>query len=156
MRNKRRFDSKLKLCTKGRIVLSPLDFLTSSTFLRFLLSYYIFSYLLTSLSYAIYSNMEVWMCLTSTQIFLNFWTFKCQRMNYETHLTNMTITTTHIVWKSPKTSHLNIGIFNFFCPIKIDLSGNTVWLQGSVFQKFVKLIIVLVILGSFCPLKMWP
>ena len=92
MRNKRRFDSKLKLCTKGRIFLSPLDFLTSSTFLRFLLSYYIFSYLLTSLSYAIYSNMEVWMCLTSTQIFLNFWTFKCQRMNYETRLTNMTIT----------------------------------------------------------------
>ena len=127
-------------------------FLTfSPILLHFLLSSYVF--VLRNLS-----NMEVWMCLTSTQIFLNFWTFKCQRMNYETRLTNMTITQmkgfcdfllriymnhihlpTHIVWKSPKTSHLNIGIFNIFCPIKIDLSDNTVWPQASGFQKLPKI-----------------
>ena len=28
-----------------------------------------------------------------------------------------------------KMSHLNFGIFTIFCPIKIDLSGNTVWPQ---------------------------
>ena len=35
-----------------------------------------------------------------------------------------------IIWKSPKMSHLNFLILAFstnFCPIEIDLSGNTVW-----------------------------
>ena len=39
----------------------------------------------------------------------------------------------HSVWKSPKMSHLNFWILAFstnFCPIKTDLSGNTVWPQA--------------------------
>ena len=38
-------------------------------------------------------------------------------------------------------SHLNFVIFTNFCPIKIDLSGNTVWPQTSVFLKLAKLTI---------------
>ena len=49
----------------------------------------------------------------------------------------------HIVWKSPKMYHLKFfSILAFstnFCPIKIDLSGNTVWLQVSAFQKLAKI-----------------
>ena len=48
----------------------------------------------------------------------------------------------HIVWKSPKMSHLNfwtLAFFANFCPIKTDLSGNTVWPQASGFQKLAKL-----------------
>ena len=48
-----------------------------------------------------------------------------------------TFTLTQNVWKSPKMSHLNFRILSFstnFCPIKIDLSGNTVWPQASGFQ----------------------
>ena len=44
----------------------------------------------------------------------------------------------HIVWKLLKMSHLNCWILAFstnFCPIKSDLSGNTVWQQASDFQK---------------------
>ena len=40
----------------------------------------------------------------------------------------------HIVWKLLKMSHLNSWILTFpanFCPIKINLSGNTVWPQNS-------------------------
>ena len=33
---------------------------------------------------------------------------------------------------------LKFGIFTNFCPIKSDLSGNTVWPQASGFQKLVK------------------
>ena len=43
----------------------------------------------------------------------------------------------HSVWKSPKMSHLNFWILAFstnFCPIKIDLSGKTVWPQASGFK----------------------
>ena len=39
----------------------------------------------------------------------------------------------HSVWKLLKMSHLNFCIFTHFCPIKIDLSGNTVWPQASGF-----------------------
>ena len=44
----------------------------------------------------------------------------------------------HIVWKLLKMLHLKFSIFAFliiFCPIKIDLSGNTVWPQASGRQK---------------------
>ena len=42
----------------------------------------------------------------------------------------------HIVWKSPIISHLIFFFkFNYVCPIIGDLSGNTVWLQASVFFK---------------------
>ena len=50
--------------------------------------------------------------------------------------------TFHVVWKSLKMSHLNFLILAFstnFCPIKIELSGNTVWPQALDFQKFAKL-----------------
>ena len=43
----------------------------------------------------------------------------------------------HIVWKILKILHLNFWILAFstnFCPIKTDLSGNTVWPQASGFQ----------------------
>ena len=48
----------------------------------------------------------------------------------------------HIVWKLLKMSHLIFLILAFstnFCPIKIDLSGNTVWPQASDFQKLAKM-----------------
>ena len=41
-----------------------------------------------------------------------------------------------------------------FCPIKIDLSGNTVWPQASGFQKLAKMDHFLAFLSNFCPLKM--
>ena len=46
------------------------------------------------------------------------------------------------VWKLLKMSHFNFWILAFstnFCPIKTDLSGNTVWPQTSGFQKLAKL-----------------
>ena len=48
----------------------------------------------------------------------------------------------HSVWKLPKMSHLNFLILAFsanFCPLKTDLSGNTVWPQASGFQKHAKM-----------------
>ena len=48
----------------------------------------------------------------------------------------------HSVWKLLKMSHLNFWILAFstnFCPIKTDLSGNTVWPQASGFQKLAKM-----------------
>ena len=48
----------------------------------------------------------------------------------------------HIVWKLPKMSQFNFWILAFstnFCPIKTDLSGNTVWPQASGFQKLAKM-----------------
>ena len=48
----------------------------------------------------------------------------------------------NIVWKLLKMSHFNFWIMAFptiFCPIKTDLSGNTVWPQASSFQKLVKM-----------------
>ena len=48
----------------------------------------------------------------------------------------------HIVWKLLTMSHLNFWILAFctiFCPIKTDLSGNTVWPQASGFQKLAKM-----------------
>ena len=49
----------------------------------------------------------------------------------------------HIVWKLLKMSHLNffliLAFSTNFCPIKTDLSGNTVWPQASGFQKVAKM-----------------
>ena len=48
----------------------------------------------------------------------------------------------NIVWKSLKMSHLNFWILAFstnFCPIRTDLSGNTVWQQAWGFQKLAKI-----------------
>ena len=48
----------------------------------------------------------------------------------------------HSVWKSFKVSHLILLVFAIsvnFCPIKIDLSGNTVWPQALGFQNLVKI-----------------
>ena len=48
----------------------------------------------------------------------------------------------HIVWKLLKMSHLIFLILAFltnFCPIKTDLSGNTVWQQALGFQKLAKM-----------------
>ena len=45
-------------------------------------------------------------------------------------------------WKTLKSLTGTFGILAFFtnfCPIKTDLSGNTVWPQTSVFQKLVKM-----------------
>ena len=47
----------------------------------------------------------------------------------------------HVVWKLLQMSHFNFGISAFstnFCPIKTDLSGNTVWPQALGFQKLAK------------------
>ena len=54
-------------------------------------------------------------------------------------------------------SHLNFWIVAFstnFYPIKIDLSGNTVWLQASAFQKLAKLDHFWAFIINFCPLRM--
>ena len=43
-----------------------------------------------------------------------------------------------IIWKLLNLSHLNFWILAFFtnfCPMKTDLSGNTIWPQVSAFQK---------------------
>ena len=48
----------------------------------------------------------------------------------------------HNVWKLLKISHLNfliLALSTNFCPIKTDLSGNTVWQQDSAFQKLFKM-----------------
>ena len=48
----------------------------------------------------------------------------------------------HIVWKLLKMSHFNFWILAFstnFCPIKTDLSSNTVWPQALGFQKLAKM-----------------
>ena len=48
----------------------------------------------------------------------------------------------HIVWKLAKMSYLNFCFLAFstnFCPIKTDLSGNTVWPQASGCQKLAKM-----------------
>ena len=45
----------------------------------------------------------------------------------------------HIVWKWSKMSHLEL--LNL-CTIKIELSGNTVWPEASIFQKHTTLTIV--------------
>ena len=53
-------------------------------------------------------------------------------------------------------SHLHFSILAFstnFCPIKIDLSGNTVWPQASRFQKLAQMSIF-GIFKNFCPLTM--
>ena len=45
-------------------------------------------------------------------------------------------------WKSPNMSHLSFPILAFstnFCPIKTDLSGNTVWPKAPDFQKLAKM-----------------
>ena len=58
----------------------------------------------------------------------------------------------HSVWKSPKMSHLNFSILAFttnFCPIKIDMSGNTVWQQASSFQKNRQIVPFLAFLINF-------
>ena len=50
---------------------------------------------------------------------------------------NQEIKWLHCVWKLQKMSHLTFSILVFFtnfCPIKIDLSGNTTWPQASGFQ----------------------
>ena len=60
-----------------------------------------------------------------------------------------------MVWKLLKMSHFNFWILAFstnFCPIKPDLSGNTVWPQASGFQKTRSF---LHFLRYFCPRKCW-
>ena len=50
----------------------------------------------------------------------------------------------YTAWKSPKMSQSIFAIWAFssnFCPIKVGLSGNTVWLQASGSQKSPKLTI---------------
>ena len=48
----------------------------------------------------------------------------------------------HSVWKSPKMSVFQfLALSTNFCPIKSELSGNTVWPQASGFQKLAKLTI---------------
>ena len=58
----------------------------------------------------------------------------------------------HNVWKLLKMSHMNSWHCPSICPIKIDLSVNTVWPQASGFQKLVK-IDLFGLFVNFCPLK---
>ena len=51
---------------------------------------------------------------------------------------NKEIVNQHSVWKSPKKFCI-LAFFTNFCPIKVDLSGNTVWPQASGFQKLAKM-----------------
>ena len=53
----------------------------------------------------------------------------------------------------PKSRIFNLTILAFstnFCPIKIDLSGNAVWPQGSGFQKLAQMAFLI----NFCPLTL--
>ena len=62
-----------------------------------------------------------------------------------------------IFWKLLKMSHLNFSILAFstnFCPFKRYLSGFTVLLQVSGFQKLAKIDHFLAFLINYCPLKM--
>ena len=48
------------------------------------------------------------------------------------------LTSLHIVWKRIKMSHFDFRLWHFppvFCPFESGMSGNTVWLQASGFQK---------------------
>ena len=48
------------------------------------------------------------------------------------------------VFENPQKCRIIVSILAFstiFCPIKIDLSGNTVWPQASIFQKLAKMTI---------------
>ena len=72
--------------------------------------------------------------LFSTRIEILNQLFKCSHSSGKVRF--------HIVWKLLKMSHLNFWFLAFstnFCPIKIDLSGNTVWPQASGFQKLAKM-----------------
>ena len=67
-----------------------------------------------------------------------FWLEKTKRDSFDITL----LFCTHIVWKLLKMSHLNVSILassTNFCPIKTDLSGNTVWPQALGFQKLAKM-----------------
>ena len=70
---------------------------------------------------------------------------------------DLTFKRAHIVWKLLKMSHFNFWIWAFstnFCPIKTDLSGNTVWPQASGFQKIAQMDHFWHFLINFCPFKM--
>ena len=83
-------------------------------------------------------------CILHQSLFLDFFVELEKRLiNYSTTVFNANWTwRMHIVWKSLKMSHLNFLILAFstnFCPIKTDMSGNTVWPQASGFQKLAKM-----------------
>ena len=73
----------------------------------------------------------------------NFCWCLCNELNSSVFtIWNWRLKQVHIVWKLLKISHLNFSILAFstiFCPIKTDLSGNTVGPQASVFQTLAKL-----------------
>ena len=93
-------------------------------------------WLLTSLTLKILVGIEMSKVLVLFFI-ASFWAYQCNAAllsYYRTRL--LTVSTkvhTHIVWKLLKMSHFNFSIMAFsttFCPIKTDLSGNTVWPQA--------------------------
>ena len=66
----------------------------------------------------------------------NPWWTPSSKLNVNLHCAS------NSVWKLLKMSHLNFLILVFstnFCPIKTDLSGNTIWPQASDFQKLAKI-----------------
>ena len=70
---------------------------------------------------------------------INCYTLTINRNKGESFYTMSSIVSQHIVWKLLKMSHMNFGIFTIFCPIKTDLSGNTLWPQASGLQKLAKI-----------------
>ena len=70
------------------------------------------------------------------------WATGCKQNNWRTVIFLSPCTRFSTIQDGHKMSHLNFWIVAFstnFCPIKTDLSGNTVWPQASVFQKLAKM-----------------
>ena len=70
----------------------------------------------------------------------NFWSKKLLLTYYSKQLWNVA-KVDHVVWKLLRMSHLNFGILAFstnFCPIKTDMSGNTIWHFCCIFMSLEK------------------
>ena len=89
------------------------------------------------------SYQEIEMCIWIPCVSFTISGMNCQlQILFQLFLYMKMFTALHIVWKLLKMSRLNFGtlaISTNFCPITIDLWGNTVWPQASGFQKLVKM-----------------
>ena len=72
---------------------------------------------------------------------INGWTLIWTHSLIDKHPVSQCLEITQIV----SFKFFNFDIFHHFCPIKIDLSGNSVWLQTSGFQKLAKVLAFFII-----------
>ena len=79
-----------------------------------------------------FSNDDLWTEIWRWWSFLQAWAKKGSRSKWAFLFLSSNSRPYHIVWKLLKISYLNFSTLAFstnFCPIKSDLSGNTVWPQ---------------------------